>query len=133
MAHGPYIQAALFMERLIEEEGGDFSLLHVRDTAVATRDADGDWTVETEVFVSVAGGDLTGPHTIWIRWSAPDGSRPLPEIPKKHVFEGGLSAILIHLQASLTVGSEGVYWCDVYINEGTAPLTRMPLKVEFPH
>jgi hypothetical protein len=135
---GPYVLAAVFCEKVLQERDGVISAIRIIDQltqAAAGPDppqAMPPFLSELTMLVSLKAGDARGRHGVKIRPEAPGGFQ-LPAIEQAITFQAGAGGVNLIMQVALPIAYEGVYWFDVILT-GPRPqedrlLTRIPLEV----
>lgn len=138
MDTGPFLQMAVFCERVLEEKDGVLSAIRIIDRvtyrAVVPRPSEEmpPFPLNVVALISLKGGRALGRHTLTLRATAPYGTagRQLPDFSVPVLFEGGEDrGVNVILNVAMQVTHEGVYWFDVKLDD--ALLTRMPLRVVY--
>jgi hypothetical protein len=137
---GPYLQAAFFCERLLQETDGVLSAIRMVDhvTAQLTGQESAAPTPSVPVnltfLVSFKTGRARGNRNLTIVTAPPDGPSPIEpsqDYTQTILFEGPDDrGDTIIMPIAMSAGQEGVYWFDVFLDERL--LTRVPLRVEIP-
>ena len=132
---GPYVNAALFCERVLTEQDGVLSFVRVVDRFMVQASAtEGQAPAELPeggqlqltLVVILKADDARGRYPITIRPQLPSGA-DLPAQTIDMMFEGEDRGV--NLIANMQIPAvEGLYWFDVVLNENTL-LTRVPLRV----
>lgn len=131
---GPFVQAAVFCDRLLMEQDGTASIIRVIDKIthlVLGPDVPAElpqFTMQLKGVVMLKPGSALGRATFALVGERPDGQRHNLGESTVH-FEGGLRGVNIPLDVTVTFGQEGLYWFDVLIDGEL--MTRMPLAVEY--
>lgn len=135
---GPYLQMAVFCERVLEEKDGVLSAIRIVDRithrAVGQKPTDDmpPFPVNLKALIAFKNGRALGRHTLKLRPIPPSGlpTQELPEFSVSILFEGGEHrGTNIILDVGLQVTQEGVYWFEVKIDDHV--FTRMPLQVVY--
>jgi len=130
---GPYLQAAVFTERVLHERDGVLSLVRIVDRlgVQATGDAPEELpegaTAKVTLVVMLKSGDARGRHRLTIRPELPSGLRSEPR-GFDVLFEGedrGVN-VIVDLDVALM---EGLHWFIVTL--GDVELTRVPLRIAY--
>jgi hypothetical protein len=132
---GPYVQAALICEKILQEADGVATLVRVIDRLFVT--ASGPEPPlemppqQPQLFaiVMLKSGETTGRHSLKFRPEAPGGEqRPALEVQLN--FEGNERGnnVNIDLQG-LTLDREGLWWFDVLFGDNETLMTRIPLRL----
>lgn len=128
---GPYVQAAAFCEKTLQEVDGTFSLIRVVDRMTASvRGAEAPTElpavpINVTFVIMLKSGDAKGRHPVTIGIQMPD-TRRLPDQTVDVMFEGEERGVTLILNLQLEA-MEGIYWFDVRCNNHE--LTRAPLRV----
>ena len=144
---GPYLIAALFCERVLQEQDGVLSAIRIIDQTVHTvagpgADVPGEMPpmlVAVTALIMLKPGDARGRYTIRIRPEKPSGEQ-MPPLEAPVRFEGGEgdrgANLIVPIQ--MQVEDEGLYWFDVLWVDERAPkdqqetlLSRIPLRVVY--
>lgn len=133
---GPYVQAAFFCERLLQEADGVLSAIRIVDHV--TVQVDERQTVPTSVPVDLTflvlfkTGRARGPRVLLVEMEPPDGHSPVgmpQEYMQTIVFEGPEDrGDIIIMPIAMKAAEAGTYWFDVYLDARF--MTRVPLRVE---
>lgn len=130
---GPYLQAAVFAERVLHERDGVLSLVRIVDRlgVQATGDAPEELpegaSAKVTLVVMLKSGDARGRHRLTIRPELPSGLRSEPR-GFDVLFEGedrGVN-VIVDLDVALM---EGLHWFIVTL--GDVELTRVPLRIAY--
>lgn len=132
---GPYLQAAVFCEKVLQEKDGVVSLIRVVDRLIFM--ASGaeppekmpPMTLTTTAFLAFKSGIAKGSSTIKLVPIDPDGKRMTQEALLPVFFEGDDQGSNVTLNLTLQMKQEGLYWFEVYLDERL--VTRMPLRVVY--
>jgi len=130
---GPYLQAAVFTERVLHERDGVLSLVRIVDRL--GRFGGGTFvlllpegaTAKVTLVVMLKSGDARGRHRLTIRPELPSGLRSEPR-GFDVLFEGedrGVN-VIVDLDVALM---EGLHWFIVTL--GDVELTRVPLRIAY--
>lgn len=130
---GPYVQAALFCERALQEQDGVASLIRVVDRlTVAVQAPAGllpdelpEGQLQTTFVVMLKSGDAQGRSPITISIEQPSGIT-LPPQSVDVMFEGADRGVNLVLNMAIPA-TEGLYWFTVSCDG--RELTRAPLRV----
>lgn len=133
---GPYVKAALFCEKVLEEKDGVMTLVRVIDKLMQT--AAGPAVPESlppisfgmMCVVMLNPGDAIGRHDFSISVEPPSGfGRKTLGQGTVH-FEGPERTANIRIELQMTFDQEGVYWFEVVLDESVV-LTRLPFVVQY--
>lgn len=139
-ASGPYLQAAFFCERLLEEADGVYSAIRIVDTiaaAVPEKTSQPEWVpvaVNLTLFITFKAGQARGAYDLTVVMDPPAGASP-KDPDERHtqtiLFDGRDDhGITIIMPIAMQVDQNGVYWFAVYL--GDRLMTRLPLRVDAP-
>jgi hypothetical protein len=129
---GPYIQAALFCDMVIEGKDGTWSLIRVIDTVTHTAvgpEAPVDmprFPYQLKAAIMLKSGRAKGRQTFKLVMERPDAQRTEIGTGTIH-FEGDYRGNNIILNLNVFFEQEGAYWFDFYVDDDLK--TRMPLRV----
>lgn len=132
---GPFLTAALFCERVLEERDGVLTLVRIVDRFIQRAAGPSpppempSFPINVTVFISVKSGAARGRHTITVRPEDPSGLQ-LEAVQLPVLFEGEDRGSNLVLNVGFQAEHEGLYWFDVLLDE-KALLTRMPLRVVY--
>ena len=130
---GPYINAAFFCERVIEERDGTLSAIRIVDritnmaVGTGTPAAMPAMPVNLALLIALKPGRALGRHDVQITAERPSGIRTDMASALSVNLEGGDRGANLVMNLSLVVTEEGLYWFDVVVDETV--LTRVPLRV----
>ncbi|SRR5216683_6180302 len=131
---GPFLQAALFCEKALQEKDGVVSAIRIVDRVISSAiGADPptsmpplQWSIT--LFVSLKSGFARGSYSVRVTGTMPSG-RAMPSASLPVLLEGDDRGVNIIANMTIQFQEEGLYWFDVYF-EGRL-LTRMPLRVVY--
>ncbi|HEV7494472.1 hypothetical protein [Baekduia sp.] len=132
MDGGPFITAALFCERVLEERDGVMSAIRIVDRLTIIQ-PEPPFIAAVTAVISLKQGKAVGRYALGLRPEAPSGLQ-LPVFQAPVNFDGGEGdrGVSVVLPLQLEV-EEGLYWFDVLWIDDRADhqelLTRMPLRV----
>jgi hypothetical protein len=136
---GPYLQAAIICERVLQEQDGAISAIRIIDRL--THFVQGPDVPDTlppfqqriALLVAFKSGAARGRHTIRLDLEKPSGEQaPLGQFPVH--FEGEERGVNLVINTDFQPDQEGLYWFDVSLGDerlGSQRLTRMPLRVMY--
>lgn len=134
---GPYVQAGLICEKVLQEGDGVASLIRVIDrlhvTAVGPAPPVQMPPQQPELFliVMVKSGETRGRHALKIRPEAPSGEqRPTLEVHLNLEGEERGTTVNVGLQG-FTFDLEGLWWFDVLFGDDETLMTRIPLRLVY--
>jgi uncharacterized protein DUF6941 len=124
----PYLQMAVFCEKILREADGVLSVIRVIDRLVhfGSDKEMQPFTHQFFVCLTFKSGFMNSKMTIWIKPKSPEG-RQLAEMSFPVLFEGYDRGAGVLVQLSFTFESEGLYWFDVFVEDEL--VTRMPMRV----
>ena len=135
--NGPYLQAAFFCERLLEESDGVFSAIRMVDT-VTLQGSESDpgadsATIDLTLFIAFKAGKARGSHELTV--VKEDPSRQPADAEERHtqplVFYGTEDqGVTVIMPVAMTAGEAGLYWFTIFL--GDRLMTRVPLRVDVP-
>ncbi len=133
--NGPYLQAAFFCERLLEEADGVLSAIRIVDTIDFQRNeqATEPPLVNLTLFIAFKAGEARGSHELTVVKENASGDPADAE--ERHtqtlVFYGTEDrGVTVIMPVAMTAGEAGLYWFAVYL--GDRLMTRLPLRVAVP-
>jgi hypothetical protein len=128
---GPFLNAALACERVLNEQDGVVSAIRIIDRVVFLLDDEGELIQTRHPFtflVSFKAGAARGSFTVSLRMEKPSGEEvPLLDAPV--FFEGEDRGVNLVLQSMFEPEEAGLYWFDVLF-EGER-VTRVPLRAVY--
>jgi len=129
---GPFLNAALICDRVLQEQDGTLSAIRIIDRIMRLVPA-ADSTDELEPFqqqiwllISFKSGAARGRFQVSLQIEKPSGERGDPIRLPVH-FEGEDRGVNIVLPTIFQADQEGLYWFDVSFSGER--ITRMPLRV----
>ncbi len=129
---GPYLNAALLCEKLLQEKDGVISAIRLVDRITLTASASSSpktlppLPVSLYALISFKSGSARGRHTVkWVT-ETPSGIR-LPEQLMSVHFDGDDQGANLVLNINMVVDQEGVYWFDIILEDQL--ITRIPLRI----
>lgn len=131
---GPFLAAAFFCERILEDKDGTLSAIRIIDRVTQTAHGPAAPTempplqVQLSALIALRSGQARGRRTIVLRPENPAGQRAeSAELPVQ--FEGEERSAIYTSQVGFIAEMEGLYWFDVLLDEEL--LTRIPLRVVY--
>lgn len=131
---GPYLAAALFCDKVLEEKDGTLSAIRMVDRITHTisgpdaPEAMPPITINLFALLSFKSGAARGKYTLKFIPNAPSG-KIMPEFSGPIVLEGDDRGANVVLNLGIPVEEEGLYWFDVIFDEQL--ITRMPLRIVY--
>ena len=127
----PYVQAALFCQRMLDHPDKSISLIEIDSEVQAESAGDTRW-ISIQMYLEVRSGDMTGEHELTVIPIDPDGEVINEgDMSFPVAWQGGWSGSKIHVDFAFEPNKEGIYLFNIYLDDEEEPLTRMPLKVRF--
>lgn len=131
---GPFLQAALFCEKVLQEKDNVVSAIRIVDRLISSavgvdapeRMPPIQWNIT--MFIALKSGFAKGSFNVRVTGTTPSG-RPMPSASLPVLLEGDDRGANIIGNMTINFQEEGLYWFDVYF-EGRQ-LTRMPLRVVY--
>ncbi len=130
---GPFINAAFFCERVIEDKEGVLSAIRIVDrvlnvaTGLDTPAAMPPMPVALTLLITLKSGAAKGRNDVRITVERPSGIRSDLASALSVVLEGDDRGANLVMNLGLTMTEEGLYWFDVFVDEVFA--TRVPLRI----
>ena len=134
-ASGPFINAAFFCERVIEDKEGVLSAIRIIDrvfnTAIGldTPSSMPPMPIGLTLVISLKSGAAKGRVDVRIAVERPSGLQADIASALSVVLEGEDRGANLVMNLGLTLTEEGLYWFDVYIEKELA--TRVPLRIVY--
>lgn len=131
---GPYLQAAVLCEKVLQEKDGVISIIRIIDTLNITASGPAPpeempaGQISFPAVITLKAGMLRGKYDIKIVPVAPSGKKMHGPSVSAY-FEGDDRGVNVILTINLTVKEEGVFWFDVSVQD--LLLTRIPLRVVY--
>ena len=131
---GPFLQAAVFCERVLLEQDGVASIIRIVDRlvsqAVGPDPPEKMPLLQTQIslFICLKSGFAKGSYYINVEGTSPTGRRiNIGSFPV--LLEGDDRGVNIAGMADLRVDEEGLYWFDIRFEKRF--LTRIPLRIVY--
>jgi len=131
-ANGPYLNAALLCEKVLQEKDGSISVIRMVDRFTVTVPASTSpeslppLPLNLTIFLAFKSGSAKGRNTAKLRIEQPSGIK-LPEQLLPILFEGEDRGVNLILALNMVVDQEGVYWFEIFLEDEL--LTRIPLRI----
>ena len=134
---GPYLAAAVFCDRILEDKDKSLSAIRIVDTCVVeipahapvgTPSAESPVAITQQVLIAFKSGGNPGLHTMTINVVDPNGTstkvleKELEFSPEIH---GGMN---IRIPATILIKGAGIYSLDVFLDKKL--FTRMPINID---
>lgn len=132
---GPYISAALFCERVLQESDGVASYIRVVDRFVRRVVAVPGTPlppqrIEGFVVVVLKPGQARGAFSLGMRLEKPSGEQGPAQMVTVHFSGGPANGVNVHIQTALDLDQEGVYWLDILGGDNQLLMSRVPLELQ---
>lgn len=134
---GPYLQAALLCEKVLNERDGVLSFIRVVDRIMISAvgpDVPAEMpptAVNLTMVIVLKSGEARGSHPVRISFEAPSGQQfgdhQVPVLLEGDADRGHNMLINLAFQAE----QQGVYWFNVYFGDNDVLLTRTPLRIVY--
>ena len=130
---GPFVQAALICDRVLQEADGTLSAIRIIERVVRLDPESPDelqpFQQQIWMLIILRGGAALGCFQVSIVVEKPSGERG-PEINLPVHFQGGEErGVNIVLPTVFEADQEGLYWFDLYFSGSR--ISRMPLRVVY--
>lgn len=129
---GPFLNAATFCERALEEKDGAHSIIRMVDRYwyEKPKDMPPDQRVGIDTFlvIVIKSGDFVGTKTLSVKFRKPSGSYTAGGLNAPLTLNGGQHGVTVQIALRVSVEEDGLYWTDVALDGQL--LTRVPLRVE---
>lgn len=131
---GPYLAAAVFCEKVLQEKDGVVSLIRVVDRLIFEARGAGapgkmpTLTSNLNLFISLKSGFAKGSYSVTIEGQTPTG-RKLPPTTLPVLLEGDDRGANLIGNIAMQLDEDGLYWFDVLFERRL--LTRIPLRVVY--
>jgi hypothetical protein len=133
---GPYIQAAVFCEKVLKEADGVLSIIRIVDRFTTTAQGAAPpekmppLPINLVALITLKPGMALGRYKVTLRGMKPSRQPMLPGIEIPVRFEGGENrGQNVMVNVNFQADEEGIYWFDVLFGERL--LTRMPLELVY--
>lgn len=132
---GPYLTAAFFCERVIEDKEGILTAVRIVDRVVQTAIGVGTpeempaTAVSLTLLVAFKSGQARGRHDVQVVVESPAGLRSQVAPAYSILLEGEDRGANLVLNLSFSAQQEGLYWFDVLLDG--ARFTRVPLRLVY--
>lgn len=133
---GPYLQAAMFCESVLDEKDGVKTAVRIVDRinraiagpAAEVPDQMQAFPYKLVFLLKLKTGNSPGRHEVELRLVNPRGEEAGPPLSQAINFETGEErGVDVVMNLMLNIEHEGVYWLDV--NVDGVRITRVPLRV----
>ena len=127
----PYVAAALFCEKIIQEKDDittiirmvdTYQLKHLKDLPPGVQPM-----IQPSLLVTLKSGELTGKGEVAVSVSKPSGGKPTETMKIPVFLEGGVHGVNLITSLSIDVTEYGLYWFNILWNG--ALITRIPLQI----
>jgi hypothetical protein len=132
---GPFLQAAMFCERIIEEKDGVLSGIRIVDRVIQSAVGTGTPTEMPPLSISLAlliilkSGAARGRSDVNVTVEEPSGFRRTIAEALTVMMEGDDRGANLILRLEWQARQEGLYWFDVAVDG--VRLTRVPLRIVY--
>lgn len=129
---GPYLNAALLCENILQEQDGTLSIIRMIDRITLTAPASSSpealppLPFSCNLLLAFKSGSAKGKSTVKLKIETPSGIK-LPEQLLPVLFEGDDRGVNLNLALNIVIDQEGVYWFEILLEDEF--LTRVPLRV----
>jgi hypothetical protein len=129
---GPFLQIAVFCEKVLQEKDGVVSAIRIIDRSLITisgenvPDPTPPINIPVVLLVRVKSGDASGKHELRIKPISPSG-KELATFNFPFVLGGGELAANLIMNYSLKAEESGLYWFEVILND--ILITKISLNV----
>lgn len=129
---GPFLQAAIFCEKVLQEKDGVLSAIRLVDRFTLSSSAEGvpdlmpAINIGISILIAFKSGGAKGKWELKVKPVAPSGQE-LPGFVGPVLFEGEERGASVVIQYGLAAKEEGIYWFDVILNNEL--ITKMPLRI----
>ena len=126
---GPFLQMAVFCERVLQEKDGVLSAVRIVDRFTqSSSSAETPLKIDITILIGLKSGDIRGKKQLKITPRAPSGQK-LHGFSGPVILEGADQGAAIAIRYLLEAKKEGLYWFDVELDGQL--LTKMPLRIIF--
>ena len=130
---GPFLAAALFCEKVLQEKDGVLSLIRVVDRIIhgggpAAPERMPPITANLALVIALKSGFARGSYAVTVQPTTPSG-RGLPATTLPVLLEGEDRGANLLGNLALQLEEEGLYWFDILFERRL--LTRIPLRVVY--
>ncbi|HEY4685859.1 MAG TPA: hypothetical protein VII57_07420 [Dehalococcoidia bacterium] len=131
---GPFIQAALICEKVLEEKDGVLSLVRVVDRLTHVVNAPSmpaelpHVQFQCVLLIMLKSGRARGRHQVEVVLEHPSGRRT-NSVSTSVQLEGEERGANLIARTTVTFDAEGLYWFDVLVDGGL--LTRIPFRMMY--
>ena len=127
---GPYLTAALFCDKVLQERSGVLSLIRVIDrwNIAGPSETMPTTSIQTVLCMSFKSGIFRGPADVTVTPIGPNGNRLRTMIREQINFEGDNDrGINLTVNMTFPVTESGLYWFEIAVQDEV--FTRTPLRV----
>jgi hypothetical protein len=133
LSQGPYVQAALLCDRVVQENSGRVTIIGLLDRVITRPIAPGTDVPATQVschaVVILKTGSYPGKYKLRLLLKSPS-NKPLREFSLNVVLpdveDQGINVVM---PIKFPAKEEGVYWIEVKLGEADSPLTKTSLRL----
>ena len=127
----PYVAAALFCEKVIQEKDDVITIIRMVDTYQLKYSKDPppgvQPTIQPSLLVTLKSGELTGKGEVAVSVSKPSGGKPTEARTFPVLLKGDVHGVNLITSLSIRVTEYGLYWFNILWNG--ALITRIPLRI----
>ena len=123
----PYVAAALFCEKVIQEKDDVITIIRMVDTYQLNPPPGVQATIQPSLLVTLKSGELTGKGEVAVSVSKPSGGKPTEARTFPVLLKGGVHGVNLITSLSIRVTEDGLYWFNILWNG--ALITRIPLRI----
>ncbi len=132
---GPYLQAALLCQNVMEEKSGVKSVIRIVDRITAQVTGGPDAPLDAlppykgsfQMLLKLKTGKRPGKHELRIEMVDPSGAARQTSTQTFKLEEGPNRGMDFTINFQLELDREGIYWFDLYLDE--ILVTRVPLEL----
>ncbi len=131
---GPWLQTAVFCEKVLQERDGVTSLIRIVDRFMITASGPDapermpKANLQIQGMLMFKSGFAHGSYTTKLVLRTPSG-RLMQEATLPMLLEGYDRGVNLSFNMNLGLDEDGLYWVDVFVGERL--MTRMPLRVVY--
>lgn len=128
---GPFLTAAFFCERVLQEQDGVLSAIRMVDRVFFLTDEDGQLVEPLHrltLLITFKSGKAQGSLSVRVEQEKPSTERGTPA-ELSVFFEGGERGVNLVIPTEFRPEYAGLHWFDVFVEERRA--TRIPLRAVF--
>jgi hypothetical protein len=130
---GPFLQMAVFCEKVLQEKDGVMSAIRIVDKFIIDMPSEDTETPQTiipkidiNIMIALKSGDFKGKKHLKIKPISPSGQE-LPGFTGPILLEGGDHGAFVVVRYLFAGDQEGIYWFEVELDGEI--LTKMPMHI----